>query len=497
MSDNEKTKDYYMDVDEDGNKKKIKMTRQNVDIEAKGNKIVIPDGMPLKEAKIWVERKIQEEEIQVSICEPIEGYPLDAAYAFTKAMSEKYGWTHMIPIPGFFGDTPPTMIQLMVDRNESVQVPWGRMQIPGVHGHIQSGINMKNGRFVFEVNGTVKNRDKGAVAALVKLAKEILREDSIYRGKAIRVNFPDPDDGFNIHDCPQFMDLEGVNEHELIFNDELQKLINAEVFAPIEKTEEARKHGVPLKRGVLLEGPHGTGKTMTANIAAKKCIRNGWTFIYLHKTSDLAAAIEFAKAYQPAMIFAEDVDSLTQEKENRRDNRDEQVNELLNTIDGIGTKGTEIIVVLTTNYVEEISQGLLRPGRLDAVLSIAEPDPGAVNRLIRQYAGNLLDDAAPLPKVSERLQGQIPASIRGVVERAKLMAIASGRDDGHFKLTDDDLDLAAVSMLNHLELLRPKPEDKRTGVEKAADCLGHHLKDVARIGRELQGGNGTKQQLTE
>lgn len=489
----ENNKDHYFIEDEDGNKKKMLMTAKNVDIEHSGTKIIIPKGMPLREAKIWVNRKIDEENLVVSIDEPIEGYPLDAAYAFTKAMSKIYGWTHMIPIPGFFGDTPPTMVQLMINRTESVQVPWGRMEIPGVDGFIQSGITRKNGRFIFSLRGSVKNKDKIAVADLVAEAKKILNKDSIYRGKAICVKFPDEDDDdFNIHDCPSFLDVDTVNENELVFNNDLMQLVEANLFTPIEMTDEVRKRNIPLKRGVLLEGSHGTGKTLTAYIAAKKCVRNNWTFIYLEHTRDLASAIEFAKSYQPAMIFAEDIDSIMQNVDNTRDSRDEAVNHILNTIDGVSTKNTEIVVVLTTNYIDEVSQALLRPGRLDAVLSIEPPDPIAVDKLIRQYAGELLLDNMPLPRVSKRLQGQIPASIREVVERSKLIAIGRAQGD-EFKLTDEDLDIAAIGMINHLELLKPKKEDKRTGVEKAADCLGTHLKTIAKMRSQIDNGNnGTK-----
>lgn len=476
-----KQADHYFETDEDGNKKRIEMTAKNVDIEAEGTKIIVPKGMPLKEAEIWIKRKIEEENITVGIEEPIEGYPLDAAYAFTKAMAKIYGWTHMIPIPGFWGDTPPTMVQLMINDTESVQVPWGRMTIPNVDGYIQSGITKKNGRFIFTLRGEVKNRDKLAVNELVSEAKTILLKESIYRGKAISVKFPSEDaDDFNIHDCPTFLDLDGVQENSLVFNKDLMTLVDANLFIPVEMTEECRKRNIPLKRGILLEGAHGTGKTLTAYIAAKKCVRNGWTFIYLENVKDLASAFEFAKSYQPCMVFAEDIDSITQGNKERRDSRDEEVNHLLNTIDGVSTKGTEIVCVLTTNYIDEISQAMLRPGRFDAVLSIDPPDPISVDKLIRQYAGELVSDNEHLPQVSSRLQGQIPASVREVVERAKLIAIGANRG-GEFRLTDQDLNVAAIGMIKHLDLLKPKAEDKRTGVEKAADCLGGHLQEIAKM----------------
>jgi SpoVK/Ycf46/Vps4 family AAA+-type ATPase len=67
-------------------------------------------------------------------------------------------------------------------------------------------------------------------------------------------------------------------------------------------------HKVPLKRGVLLEGPYGTGKTLTAFVTAKKCVENGWTFIMLDRVAALKEALTFARMYAPAVVFAEDID---------------------------------------------------------------------------------------------------------------------------------------------------------------------------------------------
>ena len=66
------------------------------------------------------------------------------------------------------------------------------------------------------------------------------------------------------------------------------------------------------------------------------------------------------------------------------------MDEILNVIDGIESKGTEIITVLTTNNLGNITSAMLRPGRLDAIVSVRAPDAKAAQQLVRLYAGTLL-----------------------------------------------------------------------------------------------------------
>src|SRR5262249_9702485 len=110
-------------------------------------------------------------------------------------------------------------------------------------------------------------------------------------------------------------------------------------------------------------------KTLTAYVTAKKSSSNNWTFIYLDRVAGLHEAFRFAKQYAPSVIFAEDIDRAV-----NGDDRTTDIDDVLNTIDGIESKGGEIITILTTNHVDQINRAMLRPGRLDAVISIQAPD---------------------------------------------------------------------------------------------------------------------------
>jgi SpoVK/Ycf46/Vps4 family AAA+-type ATPase len=196
--------------------------------------------------------------------------------------------------------------------------------------------------------------------------------------------------------------------------------------------------------------------------------------MYIEHARQLDKAIALARQYQPCVIFAEDIDSAVDEDE---DGRTEAINNILNTIDGIGSKSTEIMVVLTTNHVDNISQAMLRPGRLDAVIPVRAPDAGAVIRLIHLYARDMLAEGEDLTQVGLALSGQIPAIIREAIERAKLSAFDSMKEGEALRIHASDLLIAAAGMKAQIELLAPEMVDNRSDDEKAAEIVGKNIGD--------------------
>lgn len=449
--------------------KKTENKLKNTAIVHEGTQIVLPviNGKPLSydEAILWLKRKKDEDEQEFAVNYEIHASPLDGAVAFQRAIAAKYGWSQGVPTPGFFGDKPPVMIGVPVGAGERINVPWGRIEIPGIEGHLTTGMApMPHPHFI--VGGTVKKKHAENVKELVALTEKFLKEESIYKGKAIRVSFDyiDEDGDVEFYDpiqhAPQFLELDGVTDNDLIFGEEVMAAINTGLFTPIEHAGACRKYGVPLKRGVLLHGPYGTGKTLTAYVSAVKAVRHGWTFIYLSDVSDLRAALRFAAQYAPAVLFAEDIDRAV------TGDRSTDMDAILNTLDGVDTKGAEIITVLTTNHIEDINPAMLRPGRLDTLVEVLPPDAKAAERLVSLYGRGLLEEGIDLKKIGKALNGNIPAFIREVTERSKIAAIARLGNDIEGQVLESDLLEAAQAMKNHASLLVPK---------KKSDTPAHKL----------------------
>jgi transitional endoplasmic reticulum ATPase len=422
-----------------------------------------PEAMSLRQAAEVLERKADEEEQTILINEVIDALPWDGAQAFAEAVKDLFGWGIWQPKPGFWGPTPPIMrtIKTGPGSNEQKQVFWGELFIPQIEATLSTGMTKHEGRIVFQIQGHIEKRNRFRVETLISLARIYAHERSIYKGKAIRM-FVNDKGALDTDKEPEFIKIDPMVSDDLIFSEEVMSQINTNLFAPIQYPQACRRLGVPLKRGVLLSGPYGVGKSMTAAATAKLAVENGWTFIMLDRVGGLKPVLDFAHRYAPVVVFAEDVDSVISGED-----RTVSVNDVLNTLDGVQGKAHEIITVLTTNHPEKITHALLRPGRLDAIVTVTPPDAAAAERLMRKYSRGMIADNIPLPNAGKELEGHIPAVIREAVERAKLTAVF--RTNGHpTEITDDDLVVAATTMKAHLALLDgpsspPKSAETRLG----------------------------------
>jgi transitional endoplasmic reticulum ATPase len=438
--------------------------KRDVDIDHTGTKITLPadpSPMPLRTAIEALERKAQDEETELDVHELIDAFPEDALVAFNEAMRQKYGWASPTPKMTFFGPIAPDLITVKTGPNigDEVQVPFGQFTLPGVENPIQTHRHRMGDRMVLIITGSVRKREAPVVKELANLARQILGEGSIYKGKAIRLKVDDDGDLVQ-SEAPTFLSTAYINPDELVLNPDELEQVRAALWAPVQNTEACIRHKIPLKRGVLLEGTYGTGKTMTANVTSKVCVDNGWTYILLDDVRALKEALLFAQRYAPAVVFAEDAERVAED-------RDQRGNDLLNTIDGVLSKNSQVITVLTTNFVERLDSAMLRPGRLDAVISIRPPEAEAVERLIRLYGRGLVAQGEDLSEVGAALAGNIPATVREVVERSKLAMVANGRD----QVAAEDLLISARGMERHLSLLAGKTPEP-TVEERVGQAFG-------------------------
>ena len=440
--------------------------------------ISVPKGMSLSRAIKALEDERTHRETTVGIRAPIEGFLPDVAHAFFQVLKKRYGWVHNKPTPGFFGDTPPTMLTVQTGLTSHVEVPWGRTVVPGVEGFLEPGSELHLGRIRFVLGGEVKRKHEDTVKEIVSEVKEYLKTGSVFKGQAFRLRWIN-DDGSPVRmPEPVFIDINRQLKHELVFSAEVEHAIQVNIFTPITRTELVRRLGVPRKRGILLSGRYGTGKSMTSTVVADEATTHGWTFLLCERANELKEMLRLARDYGPAVVFCEDIDRVMS------GDRDMSMDEVLNVIDGVESKNVELMVILTTNHVEEIHQALLRPGRLDAIIDVKPPDSEAAERLMRLYGRGLIADGEDIGEAGKLLDGQIPSFIQEVVEKSKLAAVYRNPDLeewGPGAIRGVDLVSAAHTMQNAQALLAEKVPDTRSEQVKSAQLLADGHVEAARI----------------
>lgn len=438
---------------------------KDMDVVRKGKKLVVPEDVELSVAVRALTLKMEEEDQEIEVNYTLDNDVAEGMVGFLRVLEREFGFVSNTGMQTFFGKRPPEFLAIETSPGKKETIPVGRLKIPGVDGWLTPTYGFQQDRVCFRITGIIKGKHRRKVDKIVELVKEECSKRSIYKGHAIMTSFPVVEECSSLSDTfPTFAKLDDVTPEEVIFASDTAEQIMVSLYMPVKRTDACREHGIPLKRGILLEGPYGTGKTLTAAATATLCKEHGWTFIYLKDVTRLSQAYAFAENYQPAVIFAEDVDQILKNP----DSRDEEVNDILNALDGIDSKGMEVITVLTTNHLEKITKAMLRPGRLDTVVSVRPPDKDAAIKLVRLYAGKLLKPDADLDKAGNLLAGEIPALIREVVERSKLAAL---RREGELRLEGSDIEVTAASMKNHMTLLKPSEPDKRSDREKAAQIM--------------------------
>ncbi len=424
-------------------------------VERFGTALTIPERMSIDQAVALLMARKEYEEKEVIISRDYDTFPWDGAHALQKVLEKKFGWAQAVPQRHFFGENPPQMMTIDVGPGQKQEVMWGQFTLPTVEGLLKTDTTRNAaGRVGFKLAAKVKRKDEATVRELFDEVGAYIKDHSIYRGKAIKIRFLDGDGDVIPLPEPKFMETDHIVESQLIFSEDLRAAIETNLFTPIRKARDCLLNGIQLKRGVLLGGTYGCGKTLAAAVASKIAVDSGITFIYAERADELGRAVEFAKQYQSpaAVIFCEDIDR------SMSGGRTVDMDEILNVVDGIESKNSNIIVVLTTNALESINQAMLRPGRLDAVIDVTPPDSLAVEKLIRFYGGVMVSQFSDLSEVGRVLAGNIPAVIAEVVKRAKLSQLTL-QPPGTLinELSAEALLEAAQTMVRQINLLKPRP----------------------------------------
>ncbi len=207
------------------------------------------------------------------------------------------------------------------------------------------------------------------------------------------------------------------------------------------------RFGVRRRRGVILAGRPGTGKTLIGRILSATLGETVlWaTPAFLRKPEDVERLLDLARLLAPTVLFLEDVDMIAEDR--FLTGNTAALAELMNQLDGYAGDHA-IVTVATTNRPEAIEEAIRnRPGRFDRVITIPSPDPASARGLLaRRLAGHAL--AAPdLDWLAAAAAGRTGAELEELANTALLLALerARGEVDGGLKLDREVLAAALAA----------------------------------------------------
>jgi len=419
-------------------------------VQFKGSAIVLPERFSgdLLSAAAFLEQIHEQEEEQFAFGRTFKYRPWDGANAFQNALYRVFGTTGLGKATmTFFGKRPPQLVSIQVSPTETRQVPWGEVAMPVLDAtfELDSTHDPEYGQ-LFRLHVTAPKKRRKALEGFFDVVQNELETNSIYKGKA-----------FNGADDPEFLDLSSLDESKIVYSDEVFAQLQANLWTVIEHSDSMRKLGIPLKRAVLLEGPFGTGKSEAGRITAKRALENGWTFVLARPgKDDVFQVLNTAKLYAPAVVQFEDIDVIASK------GSEAQISRLLDALDGISNKSTGVLALFTTNYVKKLQKGVMRPGRIDAIIHIADLDRNGIEKLIRNVVSPEVLGDVNYDEVFAHVEGFLPAFVKEAVDRAVRYAVSRNNGALDFKIETDDIVNSAIGLRRQLELMEDAQEGTNT-----------------------------------
>ena len=214
-------------------------------------------------------------------------------------------------------------------------------------------------------------------------------------------------------------------------------------------SDEARQFGLPVPRGVLLVGPQGTGKSLTAKAIARSWsmpllrLDVGRLFAGLVGASEARTreTIQRAEAMAPCVLWIDEIDKGFG-GDGRSDGGTSQ-RVLASVLTWMAEKQSPVFVVATANGIDQLPGELLRKGRFDEIFLLDLPNMSERRSILDLHLNRRRPGLnLPLDTVVSRSGGFSGAELEQVVIEALHLAFADGRE-----LKEMDLILAASQLI--------------------------------------------------
>ena len=238
------------------------------------------------------------------------------------------------------------------------------------------------------------------------------------------------------------IEVPNVRWEDIGGQEEVKERMREAVEWPLKYPHVFERMNVSVPKGILLFGPPGCSKTLTAKCLATE---SGLNFIAVKGPellskwvgeSEKAVHSLFMKARQaaPSIVFFDEIDAIGAKRGSESEGSSvtsRVLSQLLTELDGVESL-SNVLFVAATNRPDMLDKALLRPGRIDRMVYVGPPDCQSRKQILSIHLrGVPLAEDVDLEIVAKMCEGYSGAEVASVCTNASLNAIRENKEATH------------------------------------------------------------------